>query len=426
MSRVGKCLIAAALAFLWLGLVGALRSIGLTPHNFSGGTLTEDTTLTSADSPYLITQDIVVPAGVKLTLEPGTILRFIGATLLVVEGELQAVGSSRGPVTLTRQEDNGYWGGILLLNTNANNQIEHVVVEHVSNAPYGGVTAVNSRLNIEHSDIRWISGTAVSLISSTAAVRWSQIHDTLGTGNIDGVNGVGGYIEVEANHIYSTPFNYDGIDIDGSGVTTGLLRSNIIHDIGGDCIDVGSAIPHIKANQLYRCTDKGISLDRGANAIIVNNLIHSSDIGIASKDGAHPVLINNTIADNGKGLALYHTPWGVGWGTGYATVYNSIIWGNDTSILLRDGAEITVTYSDVQTSTVWPGVGNMNADPQFWMPAAFDYRLRATSPCTDTADPTVAPATDIRGVTRHYGAGVDMGAFEFFERAWSYLPLITN
>jgi hypothetical protein len=59
--------------------------------------------------------------------------------------------------------------------------------------------------------------------------------------------------------------------------------------------------------------------------------------------------------------------------------FNNLIWGNGTSMSLRDGATVQFDYSDVE-GTNWPGTGNINADPLFANASIDDYRLGAGSP----------------------------------------------
>jgi len=56
-------------------------------------------------------------------------------------------------------------------------------------------------------------------------------------------------------------------------------------------------------------------------------------------------------------------------------------------------------------------VGNLDVDPLFV--GSGDYHLQSGSPVADNANAAVAPATDLDGVPRPVGAGVDRGAYEF-------------
>jgi parallel beta-helix repeat protein len=121
------------------------------------------------------------------------------------------------------------------------------------------------------------------------------------------------------------------------------------------------------------------------------------------------------------------------------TLTNCIIWGSGSSPVYNDSSTLTVTYSDIEG--VYPGTGNINADPLFvrnpspgpdsnWGTADDDYgdlRLQAGSPCIDAGNNTAVPAgvtTDLAGLPRFWdvpgtadtGSGiapiVDMGAYE--------------
>ena len=426
MRSIGKCLIALVSALVWLEIVQALSSASSTSPTFDGGTLTTDTWLTPTQSPYTIVQDIFVPAGIKLTLEPGTVLKMCSGCSIFVQGQLMAAGTPQQPITLTHDQDGEYWGTVGFWRTNSDNNLTHLVIEYASSALYNGYTlpgvaAMTSSLTIEHSQIRHMQDNAVNLVDSDTIIRDSAVFDVTG---VEVIHVSRGYAEIERNRIYDGHYLSDGIDFDGDGTTTGVIRDNLIYDHADDCVDLGwGSSPIIEANILYNCGDKGLSVGEWSNPAVLNNLIYNAVIGLASKDGSHPTLINNTIVSNTVGISLYRT---FAAQPGDATVYNSIIWGSDTAIDLQDGAQITITYSNVETTTAWTGKGNINADPRFWAPGAFDFRLRATSPCTDTANPAIAPDTDIRGIPRPHGDGVDMGAFEFFERVWMHLPLIVD
>ena len=93
------------------------RTLTVYWDDFHGGTLTEDTTLLTSDYPYTIAEDIVVPSGITLTIEPSATLRFqAGRSLRVEGGQLVAVGTISRPVLFTR-DGTDPWGAILIQNS---------------------------------------------------------------------------------------------------------------------------------------------------------------------------------------------------------------------------------------------------------------------------------------------------------------------
>jgi len=75
---------------------------------FVSGTLTGNTTWTAPGSPYILTGDVTVPAGIILTLDPGVQVRFDTAPpashSIVVLGTIHAVGRSDLPIVFTSND----------------------------------------------------------------------------------------------------------------------------------------------------------------------------------------------------------------------------------------------------------------------------------------------------------------------------------
>jgi hypothetical protein len=127
-------------------------------------------------------------------------------------------------------------------------------------------------------------------------------------------------------------------------------------------------------------------------------------------------LRNNTIVDND------HAVRAISEGSNNIALTSSIVWANTEGPFLEHlSATCTAAYSCIQGSTVYPGEGNINDDPQFVNPASDDYHLTCESPCIEKGDPDLQPApneTDIDGEDRIIdGDGdtipvVDMGADE--------------
>lgn len=171
------------------------------------------------------------------------------------------------------------------------------------------------------------------------------------------------------------------------------------------------------------------------NCIISGNVATSSGGGgVQCVRNASPTLINCTISTNSAGAG-----GGVDcWGNSAPTLTNCIVWDNAGGALSVAGeSSVHVTFSCVAGDDLWPGVGNINADPRFAYEGIFDfsrsvpveingsirqlpdyiveapdYHLLPDSPCINAGTLHGAPPTDFAGNARPFEARVDMGAFE--------------
>ena len=78
------------------------------------GTLSGQTLLTSENSPYVISGDILIPSGSAVSIEPGTVLRFNEDCSMICQGNLYAEGSPGDSVVFCANLENEPWGGIML------------------------------------------------------------------------------------------------------------------------------------------------------------------------------------------------------------------------------------------------------------------------------------------------------------------------
>lgn len=104
---------------------GSSVAVAVTPTLVSGAQVWGP-----VDADRELTEDLVVPIGGHLTLEPGTTLRFAEGTGLVVAGELTAIGTPEAPITLSGI-DAAAWTGLRTVGSG------HLETAHLtlSNAP---------------------------------------------------------------------------------------------------------------------------------------------------------------------------------------------------------------------------------------------------------------------------------------------------
>jgi RHS repeat-associated protein len=123
--------LAAAVLILSVLALGAASRASAT--NVSG-TISTDTTWTLANSPYVLTGNVSVAAGVTLTIEPGVVVQGNAHSReLTVSGSLSAIGTASAPITFTSTADSaaGQWYR-LHFNGSGASTLKHV------NIRYGG------------------------------------------------------------------------------------------------------------------------------------------------------------------------------------------------------------------------------------------------------------------------------------------------
>lgn len=196
----------------------------------------------------------------------------------------------------------------------------------------------------------------------------------------------------------------------------------------------------------YSAAGGGFFCDKGAQVDITNNVIaHNSAIDTATADatggdagggimqkweGNNLRVINNVIFDNYAESARGYAAGGIcqGHWTDQITIFNDIIWNNRVGVgypampdlrqYQPDVNKAYVTYNDI-SQEVFPGVGNIQADPLFVDPGGDDFHLQSSSPCIDTGTNVGAPPIDLEGRIRPWDgdgdltAVVDMGAYEY-------------
>jgi MYXO-CTERM domain-containing protein len=105
-------------------LLGMLLVAGTASAGDIQGQLASDTTWTPAGNPYTLTGDVVIPAGVTLTIQPGVVVIAAGTDAqsggsdkyrveLIARGTLRVLGTDSKPVTFrAATEGDGNWHGV--------------------------------------------------------------------------------------------------------------------------------------------------------------------------------------------------------------------------------------------------------------------------------------------------------------------------
>jgi len=136
-----------------LGMLAAINKLPLITVNatYVEGHIQQDTTWTLADSPFIVTKDLIVDANVTLTIMPGVEVRFGGNFILIVSGRLSAIGTIDKMITFTSnkvQPQPGDWNTIKF-NSTMQSTVAYAVVKYSIN----GITIENGNVQIRNSRI---------------------------------------------------------------------------------------------------------------------------------------------------------------------------------------------------------------------------------------------------------------------------------
>lgn len=97
-----------------LGVAGPLPSAQAAGTVITNQTLTSDTVWTTAESPYWVQNRLKVAAGVRLTIEPGVVVKIGNSSdrygEIIVDGHLAARGTVAAPIVFTSHRDDSIGG----------------------------------------------------------------------------------------------------------------------------------------------------------------------------------------------------------------------------------------------------------------------------------------------------------------------------
>jgi parallel beta-helix repeat protein len=293
--------------------------------------------------PYIVTGSIIVQAGVTLTIEPGTTVKFDNLKAMIVQGTLIAQGAEGNPITFTSNvgTSKGDWGYIYFANSSADatfdgsgNYVSGSILQYAIVEYAGGADVPNNgTLRIEASS-PYIDHATVRNNNASGVYVWNDGAPRVANNTIVGNSASG----VVGGGIYLSSSSASAI------INNNTITGNSASDFGGGIFLNSSASATISNNTITGNSADvggGIYLESSsASATISNNIITGNSAsdsggGIFLKSSsafasASATISNNTITDNsadtGGGIFLNFSSH-----LGSATITNNIISGNFAS-----------------------------------------------------------------------------------------------
>jgi hypothetical protein len=366
--------------------------------------------------------DFTIPTGSTLTLEPGTLVLIDGVPSgsegidIDVQGSIQSLGTAASPVTFTASTVGRNWGELHFAGAQPS-LFRYTEIMRAGRSPGAGHTgtgpairASKSAITFDHASLTDNAGKIMQAESGTELT----FTGTLFSRSVMGPEISGTSLVFENGWIVEmrNKDDADGIYIHNQGPNrTCTLTGSVIAGTDDDGIDTLGSDVVIQDCIVRGCRDKAISIFDGETTVLrcllVGNNLAPEDPTIASiaaksTEGAttvvnidHTTLVATRAPGHVDAGIQSHNKYGVKKGKIVYNVTNSIVDATEPVSVQAPylKSDIHISYSDT-VGLAWPGLGNLNADPQFLDAPHNNYRLRDTSPCLDQASPD-SPLRDV-------------------------------
>lgn len=375
-------------------------------QNSQSGTLAVDTVLTAASGPWHVTGDIVIPAGVTLTIQAGTTVFFDAGSGITVNGRLVAEGTDYQRVRLTRVPGQSSWDGIAFSNTLADNRLEYVDMEY-GDQQGESIDIQTSKVTVDN--MTWVSTNGntqiIDMSHPSALIRNSILPSISGTEPVHGTGLTGDeYVIFEGNTFGSTSGYNDIVDFTGGQRPGPIIQfyNNTFLGGGDDGPDLDGTDAHVEGNLFRDFHQTTPSQDSPSYAVatgdqsevcIVRNVFVDNDHAILHKEDVYSwtqnnTIINSNIAAISFGEPFRSTPRDPGKGT---YLDSNIFWNNaaifehyfDDPIDYGPTGSVGVYRSLLSEAWHFFGSQNIDAAPILSDPLS-DWTLLPVSPAIET------------------------------------------
>jgi len=381
------------------------------------GHISQDTTWTLTDSPYILAKDLIVDPGVTLTIMPGVEVRFGGNFVLAVEGKLSAIGTSDKMITFTSnkmQPQAGDWNTIKFNGTQQSTMV-YSTVRFATN----GITIENGNAEIKNCRISenslngiYATGTNVASIKqntirsnqngillkhSTSGISISNNEVSSNTENgvyinayacaeakkdLDYPNAIAQIhnVIVSENNISS---NRDGIFLHSQSIANASYYYNVKARANASIYDVTASNNIIKSN-----TNNGVRVFSEAQNWFDTWYMRQITQWAEANASVHATILGNTLSANPKGI--YESGQTSTWPL-YATPLLSILKARESlnitrnsisysnfGVLFERATDNFANYNDIYSNTYGMNVSlgaTVDAERNYWGDSSGPYHV---------------------------------------------------
>ena len=384
-----------------MGLNAAVNSIDLSlianlflsleePSVSVGGTLAANTVWSSALGEIRVTNSVLVPGGVTLSITAGAkVLIGSGLSIRALDGGTIHVAGGETNRVYLRPAGANPWGELSARGANSSLVVRQADISGGQTAVFDGATALLEDAFLHD----YLPPTTLTLsnqpimlarFAGSATIRrchFQRFYQTRCQHTL---------LLVEDSLFESVEETALGVDAGSSGSI--VRRCTFRHGCGGGGAgleiknDGASISSDILVESCLICDfplGRGIFIGGAARNIgITNCLIYGNHCGASVADSATAGLFNSTLSHCETGFQVSEQTPGQGPGR-LTNGFNNLLWYNTLDISALNIENVLLHHSNVQ-DTNWPGLGNFTSDPRLMNPAGHDYRLADNSPCRDS------------------------------------------
>ncbi len=345
--------------------------------------IAQNTTLTTDCSPYLVADDVVVLEGITLEIEAGVEIHFAENVGLMVNGQLEVLGTETAPVRFKAMQVAEKWGNVNFQFSSSTSHLNWLEIEGASKGKHpihekAAISAFHGNVDMNHLKILEVFNDPIFAQYSNISLKNSQLHSRI-TGDLINVKYGQGLVE-NCDFRGNTQIDTDAIDYDE--VENGVIRGNKIYDFLGfnsDGIDLGEESSNvlIENNFIHNCTDKAISVGQLSSVLVQNNTIVNCAQGLGIKDKSTAEIDQNTFYNTTLPVACFEKNIGLGGGTAY--VHNTIFSNSADFPYLQDAQSIVQVSNSLSDTEILEGTNNVLGNPHFTNPTLQDFSLLPNS-----------------------------------------------
>jgi parallel beta-helix repeat protein len=362
----------------------------------TSGRISENTTWTLPNSPYVISSDVIVDSGITLTIESGVAIRFDGNYSIIVNGTLHARGMADVPIIFTSNRPRpsaGDWNAIRFMG--APNESLLIKNSIISYAKTGILIQSLGNATIENSKIvnNLVSG--IHVVGKSKLTIKENIIEFNGNGvsssgeKVSGISIIGNSIRFNENGMYLQAWASRGAVISNITISRNIVNFNkkgIYFYIWAGFVDFDTSLIYdilISENEAS-LNEHGVYLYSGGpwygciyNVLISGNKILSNKIGAHLYANTHymgmqfDVTILENIVSKNKDIGLYisgDVSRPIEQGIKTNITRNSISYNGD-GVLYDGDTENVAHFNDIYSNTYGMNVTDgaaVNAKNNYW------------------------------------------------------------